>query len=233
MTSAAEIKSNLSRIRRRIAEACETSGRDPTTVVILGASKGQPIERLRWAWDAGLRVFGENRVQEALEKIPQLPAEADWHLIGPLQSNKAKKAAPKFSTIHSVDRPKIAFTLDREAAAAGRSLQGFIEVNLGGEPTKHGFLPDALASRIEPLSELRALEIVGLMALPPFEERPEASRAWFRMLRQLRDDMCSRPEWSACPGHLSMGMSHDFDVAVEEGATHVRIGTALFGPRDP
>lgn len=232
MTTEAQVASNLERIRRNIRDACERSGRDPREITILGASKSQPLERLVWAWAAGLRVFGENRVQEAQAKMPRLPPAAEWHLIGPLQSNKAKKAVPLFHAIHSVDRLKIARALDREATRLERPLQAFVEVNLGAEETKHGFLPRDLALQLDPLAELETLRIVGFMAIPPFAEDPEASRHWFRQLRQLRDELCARSEWSDCPGLLSMGMSHDYPIAVEEGATHVRIGTLLFGPRD-
>lgn len=232
MTTEAQVASNLEAIRRNIRSACERCGRDPQEVTILGASKSQPIERLVWAWEAGVRVFGENRVQEAQAKMPRLPAAAEWHLIGPLQSNKAKKAVPLFRAIHSVDRLKIARALDREATRLERPLKAFIEINLGAEETKHGFLPGDLALQLETLTELETLQIVGFMAIPPFEADPEGSRHWFRELRRLRDEVCARPEWSDCPGLLSMGMSHDYPIAVEEGATHVRIGTLLFGPRD-
>lgn len=232
MSSAEQLRANLEEIRGRIADACRKSGRRPEEVTVLGASKSQPVERLRWAWQAGLRVFGENRVQEAMGRIGELPAEARWHLIGPLQSNKVKRAVSCFEAVHSVDRLKIAWALDREAAASGRLMLGFFEVNLAAERTKHGFAPDDLLQQIGPLADLRALKIVGLMALPPFEEDPEKSRPWFRRLRRLRDQLCSHPDWSDCPGQLSMGMSLDYPVAVEEGATHVRIGTALFGPRE-
>jgi len=231
MTTAELVASNLTEIRRNIVEACKRCGRKAEEVTILGASKSQPMERLIWAWEAGLRVFGENRVQEAQTKMPLLPAAAEWHLIGPLQSNKAKKAVPLFRMIHSVDRPKIAWALDREATRLESSLQAFVEVNLAAEETKHGFLPADLPARLEPLTELETVQIVGFMAIPPFESNPEAARDWFRQLRRLRDELCSRPEWGDCPGLLSMGMSHDYSIAVEEGATHVRIGTSLFGPR--
>lgn len=220
-------------IQARLAAACQRSSRSATDVVVLGASKSQPLERLQEAWRAGIRIFGENRVQEALRKIPELPAEVEWHLIGPLQTNKVKKVVPHFAVVQSIDRIKIATALDREAARQGRQLLGFVEVNLGQETTKHGFAAEDLASQVESLSDLASLRIVGLMSIPPYESRPEDSRPWFRQLRELRDDLFSRPEWSDRPGYLSMGMSHDFEIAVEEGATHVRIGTSLFGPREP
>jgi pyridoxal phosphate enzyme (YggS family) len=219
------------RILERVDRAARSTGRDATDVVLVGASKRQPIERLEEAWEAGLRVFGENRVQEALEKQPLMPSDAEWHLIGPLQSNKARPATEAFSTIQSIDRARIARRLDGLAAETGRALDGFLEVNLGAEPSKHGFPPGGLLEAAEPLLDLERLRIVGLMAIPPQESDPERARAWFRELRGLRDRLFERPRWSDRPGFLSMGMSDDFEIAVEEGATHVRIGTALFGPR--
>jgi pyridoxal phosphate enzyme (YggS family) len=233
MTEETNLADRFHHIQHQVIAACERSRREPSDITIVGASKTQPIEKLSWAWSAGLQVFGENRVQEALAKSQGLPDEIDWHLIGPLQSNKARKAVELFSTIHSIDRIKIARVLDREASKIGRKLCGFVEVNLAGEPTKHGFDPRDLVNQIEPLSDLSSLEIIGLMAIPPFEADPAKARDWFRALRKLRDELILAPVWKNCPGYLSMGMSHDYELAVEEEATHVRIGTALFGPREP
>jgi len=227
------IPERFARIQARIAEACRRAGRPAGSVILVGASKTQPVAALAAAWEAGLRAFGENRVQEAVAKSGELPPGIEWHLIGPLQSNKVRPAVELFRAIHSVDRPRIAEALDREAAARGRTLDGFLEVNLGGEESKHGFSPDGLADAVRPLAGLAHLRIAGLMAIPPQGDDPEGSRPWFRQLRALRDDLATRPEWQDFPGWLSMGMSDDFEVAVEEGATHVRVGTALFGPRDP
>ena len=218
-------------IRQRIAEACDRCDRDPEEITLLGASKGQPVERLLAAWSAGVTIFGENRVQEALAKMPSLPDEVEWHLIGPLQTNKVKKVVPHFSTVHSIDRIKLANALDKEAQRVDRSILGFLEVNLGAEETKHGFLPDDLPHAAELLVSLQSVRLVGLMAIPPLESEPEAIRAWFRRLRQLRDDLRPILGWQGLPGCLSMGMSQDFEIAIEEGATHVRVGTDLFGPR--
>jgi pyridoxal phosphate enzyme (YggS family) len=218
-------------VRERVDAACHDAGRSPADVVLVGASKRQSIERMRAAWEAGLRVFGENRVQEAEAKRPQLPAECDWHLLGPLQSNKAKKAVRLFSTVHSVDRLKIGLTLDREAGKLGVKMEGFLEVNLGEEPSKHGFSPAGLAPQAEPLAGLEHLRIVGLMAIPPFERDLARARRWFDRLRELRDELAARSEWRGFPGALSMGMSHDFELAILAGATHVRVGTDLFGER--
>lgn len=222
-------------ITRRIEEACRRAGRRPEEIVLVGASKTQPAAVLAEAWRAGLRVFGENRVQEAVAKSRELAAHdlgtIDWHLIGPLQSNKVKPALDLFRTVHSIDRPRIAEALDQEAGRRGMQISGFLEINLGNEESKHGFSPDGLAEAVRPLAGLEHLKIVGLMAIPPQADDPEGSRPWFRKLRELRDELAARPEWAGFPGWLSMGMSHDFEVAVEEGATHVRVGTSLFGPR--
>ncbi len=200
-------------------------------MTLVGASKRQPPESLLEAHRAGLSVFGENRVQEAKAKIDLLPPEVEWHLIGPLQSNKARLAVRLFTLIHSVDRLKIARVLDREAQRLGRPLSCLLEINLGGEESKHGFAVADLAATVAPLAELESLKVQGLMAIPPYDDQPEASRTWFQQLRRLRDELAQRSEWSEFPGWLSMGMSGDFEVAIEEGATHVRVGTALFGSR--
>lgn len=235
-TGTGEIAARLARVRGEIAEACARAPggrRRPEEVVLVGASKKQPPELLRAAWEAGLKVFGENRVQEALAKSRELPVGIEWHLIGPLQSNKVRAALDLFTTIHSIDRPSIAEAVDREAARRGRRLPVFLEVNLGSEESKHGFPAEGLADAVRPLADLPHLQVVGLMAIPPETEDAEGARPWFRRLRELRDGLAGRPEWEDFPGWLSMGMSHDFAVAVEEGATHVRVGTALFGPRPP
>lgn len=234
----AGVGDRIEAIRRRIAAACARAGRDPSGVTLLGAAKLQPIERIAAACAAGLTVLGENRVDEAEAHREALAARfagvagaVDWHLIGPLQSNKARRAAALFDAVHSIDRPKIATVLDRHLGELGRRVPALIEVNLGGEETKHGFSPDGLPEGVRPLAGLEHLRISGLMAIPPPAEDPEAMRPWFRRLRELRDELAARPEWTGWAGWLSMGMSDDFEVAVEEGATHVRIGTALFGPR--
>jgi pyridoxal phosphate enzyme (YggS family) len=154
-------------------------------------------------------------------------------LIGPLQTNKVRAALGLFSTIHSIDRVKVAEAIDEEAARRGSTVRGLLEINLGGEESKHGFAPAGLAEAVRPLAGLKHLRIHGLMAIPPPGADPEASRPWFRRLRALRDDLARRPEWAGFPGWLSMGMSDDFEVAIEEGATHVRVGTAIFGARFP
>ena len=226
-----DVASRFASLRASVDTTCARTGRPPESVRLVGASKRQAITKLTEAWDAGLRIFGENRVQEIVEKAPQMPDAVDWHLIGPLQSNKARRAVELCSTIHSIDRPKIARTIDRHAGELGKTIVGLIQVNVGGEESKHGFSPDDLVETVAPLADLEHLRIDGLMAIPPYEPEPVRARAWFRRLRELRDDLFARPPWSDRAGFLSMGMSHDHEVAIEEGATHIRVGTALFGAR--
>jgi pyridoxal phosphate enzyme (YggS family) len=238
MIDPAELPVRLAEVRDRIAAACARVRRLPDEVTLVGVSKTHPAPLVEAAWRAGVRVFGENRVQEALAKSAELahlrplPEPPEWHLIGPLQSNKVRAALDLFRTIHSIDRPKIAEAVDGEAAARGLRVDGFLEINVGDEASKHGFPPDGLAEAVRPLARLTSLRIVGLMAVPPFGDDREASRRWFIRLRELRDELAARPEWAGFPGLLSMGMSHDYEIAIEEGATHVRVGTALFGVRE-
>ena len=225
------VATRLQQIRARIAAAAVRAGRDSSAVTLVAASKQQPIESLRAAWEAGQRAFGENLVQEAIAKQPDLPADIVWHLLGPLQSNKVRLAAGTFSHFHAIDRVKIALALDAAARELDRPLVGLLEINLGGEATKHGFAPERLVDEVAPLTECRHLRLAGLMAIPPPGDTAEASRPWFRRLRQLRDELATRLPWPAPFTELSMGMSDDFEVAVEEGATFVRVGTLLFGQR--
>lgn len=229
--AATTLASRLARVRAEISAACARVGRDPASVVLVGASKRQPVAALAEAHAAGLAVFGENRVQEAIEKQPLLPPAIEWHLIGPLQTNKAPLVARHFHAFHAIDRPKIALALERELASLGRRLPVFLEINLGGEPSKHGFAPANLAAELADLATLRQLEWRGLMAIPPPGDDAQASRPWFVALARLRDEVARAEVLPGFGGQLSMGMSDDFAVAVEEGATHVRVGTALFGPR--
>ncbi len=231
--TAASIAQNLAAISARIAGACGRVGRDPAGVTLIGASKLQPVEALSAAYAAGLRHFGENRVQEAQRKAPELPEDVVWHLLGPLQTNKAKVAAQLFRVLHAVDRLKVAHALSAEYDRNTTPLDIFLEVNVGAEPTKHGFAPGAVAAAAREISGLPGLRLLGLMAIPPEEETAERMRSWFRTLAALRDEVAHQPQLRdrGFPGALSMGMSGDFEIAVEEGATHVRVGTALFGAR--
>jgi pyridoxal phosphate enzyme (YggS family) len=230
-SEAAAIAGRVAAVRAGIAAACARAGRSCGEVTLVAASKAQPVARLRAAWAAGVRVFGENRVQEAAAKRDALPGEAEWHLLGPLQTNKARQAVELFGTLHALDREKVCRALSAEAVRRGVELHGFVEVNLGAEASKHGFAPAGLPQALAPLRELPGLRLVGLMAIPPVEEDPERSRRWFARLRELRDELAAAPGWGGFPGWLSMGMSGDYAIAVEEGATHVRVGTALFGAR--
>lgn len=203
--------------------AAERAGRAPEAILLVGVSKLVDAERIRCAVAAGLPALGENRVQEAKEKIERLGRPVPWHFVGQLQTNKAKDAVRLFDLIHSADRLELGRELDRRARAAGKVVNVLVQVNLAGEATKGGFSPEELKGALEALAELPGLSVRGLMTIPPPVEEAEQSRGWFRRLRELRDE--------AGLEHLSMGMSDDFEVAVEEGATIVRIGTAIFGPR--
>jgi pyridoxal phosphate enzyme (YggS family) len=226
------IAARVAAVRERIARAAERAGRRPEAVTLVAISKAHPAERVRAAYDAGLRDFGENKVQEAEAKLAallDLRPELRWHLVGHLQTNKAKKAALLFDRIHSLDSVELAEKLEQQAAGAGRSLLVLVQVDLAGEATKHGADEAQLFPLLERLRGLRALRATGLMVLPPLFEDPEAARPYFRRLRELRDR--GLRENLLLEGELSMGMSHDFEVAVEEGATLVRVGTAVFGER--
>lgn len=222
------LQERLDAINQRIAAACQRAGRDFFDVTLVAVSKTVEPARIRLAIEAGVRVLGENRVQEAAAKMPELAAivaehQVQWHLIGHLQSNKARRAVELFSTVQTVDSFKLAERLNNVADEFGKRMPVFIEVNLGGEDSKEGATPDEVLPLSEQVAKLAHLELKGLMAVPPFFDDLEEVRPFFRRLRTLRDQAQLK--------ELSMGMSHDFEVAIEEGATIVRIGTALFGER--
>jgi len=219
------IRANLEGVHERIARACERAGRKPDDILLIAVSKTVEIERIRLAVAAGVKALGENRVQEAKEKVAALGRPVPWHLIGSLQTNKARDAVQLFDWIHSVDRGELARELDRRAHQSERSLKVLVQVNVGEEPQKGGVQPSELKSLLDAMAGLRNLDVRGLMCIPPAAETAEASRPWFKRLRELRD--------AAGLEHCSMGMSGDFEVAIEEGATMVRVGTAIFGPRAP
>ena len=226
------IADRLTEIRGRIAAAARSADRDPASVRLVAVSKTFPIESVREAFQAGQRDFGENRVQEALQKIEGSADQSiRWHLLGHLQTNKARKAAPAFAMIQSVDGLELIQKLDQAAADTGHAPELLIQVDLAGEATKYGATPAEVPRLFEAAAACRAARIVGLMMLPPFPETPEDSRPWFRQLRDLRD----RWQASGVPApmlrELSMGLSGDFEVAIQEGATMVRVGTAIFGSR--
>jgi PLP dependent protein len=222
------IRERLGRVRERIEAAAVRSGRPASAVMLVAVSKTMPAEAAREAVAAGVRILGENRVQEAREKIALVPGLAEWHMIGHLQTNKAKLAVALFSRIHSLDSIRLACELERHAEEAGKKLRCLVEVNLGEEFQKSGEAEGGIRTLLEEASRFSHLAIDGLMIVPPFLSDPEAVRPFFRRLRLLRDELVR--EGFPLP-ELSMGMSHDFEVAIEEGATLVRIGTALFGTR--
>jgi len=226
------IASNLADVRSRLAQAATRAGRSPSDIRLVAVSKTFPISDVRTALAAGQRIFGENRVQEALQKIDvSTDTPIEWHLIGHLQSNKAKRAASAFACIHSVDSADILRRIDGAAAESGHSPELLVQVDIAGEPTKHGSPADALRTIFEVAAMCQAAKVVGLMVLPPFLPNPEDTRPYFRQLRGIRDELASRGVPASMLRELSMGMSHDFEVAIEEGATLVRVGTAIFGGR--
>jgi len=229
----ADIAANLAAIRERIEAAARRAGRDPESVTLVAASKGMAAPAIRAAIAAGQRLFGENYLQEAEAKVAELAADRPiWHFIGRLQSNKARPAAERFAMVETVDRLKLATALDRYAVETGRTLPVLVQVNIGREPQKAGVLPEAAGELLAAINELPALRVMGLMALPPFFDDPERARPYFRATRQLAEELTGRGLLGRHgPVVLSMGMSGDFEAAVEEGATLVRVGTALFGPR--
>ena len=224
------IASNLAEIRERIARSAARAGRAPEDITLVAVSKTFPPEAIRSAFELGLRQFGENRVQERESKRAAVAdLDATWHLIGHLQSNKARRAANLFDRVDSVDSVALAQKLDAAAASEAKGLKILIEVHLGGEETKSGVPEADLPALAEIIAQLQNLELRGLMTIPPYFEEPEQVRPYFQKLRTLRDQV------SAQIGRplnvLSMGMSHDFEIAIEEGATEIRVGTALFGER--
>jgi len=229
------IADNIARIRDRIASAAASAGRNPDDITFMAVSKTFPAESIRGAFQAGIRVFGENRVQEFGGKAETLRDldDARWHMIGHLQSNKASKATELFHAIDSVDSLRLAERLHDAAKAANKQLDVLIEVNVGGEDAKSGVAPDSpeLEHILEASSRLNHLRIRGLMTIPPFTEDPQGARPYFRKLREVRDAIRDRGLPAVDMDILSMGMSHDFEVAIEEGSTCVRVGTAIFGSR--
>jgi len=226
------IASNLADVRARIARAAGRAGRDPSSVRLVAISKTFPAEAVREAAAAGQIDFGENRLQEALPKMDQtadLPLR--WHLVGHLQSNKARKAGARFDLIHSIDSTDLLSRIDEAAAADGRPVDLLVQVDLAHEATKHGASEDDLAAIFAAAAALRAARVVGLMLLPPAVADPDDARPYFRRLREVRRRLLESGVDSARLTELSMGMSHDFEAAVEEGATMVRVGSAIFGTR--
>lgn len=224
-----QICENLSSVREQIAQAAQRSGRNASDIVLVAVSKKQDAEKVRAAFDSGQPIFGESRVQEARAKIPLLPSAVRWHFIGRLQKNKIRHALPLFELFHSVDSLALAQDMQRIADEEGVRPRVLLEVNVAGEGSKLGFTPDKLRTEMEALLSLGRLEIEGLMTIPPLAPAAEDSRRYFVMLRELREAL--EGEFNVKLPQLSMGMSNDYAVAVEEGATLVRVGTAIFGER--
>ncbi|HEY7538854.1 MAG TPA: YggS family pyridoxal phosphate-dependent enzyme [Methylomirabilota bacterium] len=220
-----DIGANLGRVRERVARAAERAGRRASDVLLIGVSKTVDVARIRQAIEAGVPALGENRVQEAKEKVGEIGRPVPWHLIGHLQTNKVRDALEIFDVIHSLDRLDLAKELDKRARARGRTVDALVEVNVAAETSKGGVAPDGLANLLDAVAAMPSLKVRGLMAIPPEAKDPDDSRGWFRMLRKLGERHGLK--------ELSMGMSGDFEVAIEEGATMVRVGTAIFGPRAP
>jgi len=220
-------------VRHRVAAAARRSHRLPDEVALIAISKTHPVEILRDGLKEGITEFGENRVQEAEEKILALGrSAARWHLVGHLQTNKAGRAVKLFDCIHSLDSVDLAERLDRLCVAEGRAqLEVLVQIDLGGEQTKTGIDPGVLSGLLTTLKGCQRLQLIGLMTLPPYFENPDCARPYFKTLRELRDELQAQGHFGERAGELSMGMSHDFEIAIEEGATMVRVGTANFGER--
>ena len=223
------VSENLERVREQIARAAAKVGRAASDIELVAITKTHPAEKVREAIEAGQTLFGESRVQEARAKIPELPSNLRWHFVGHLQKNKIRHALPLFEMIHSVDSLGLAQDINRIAEEEGMHPRVLLEVNVAGEGSKFGFSPDKLRNEIEELLALPRLSILGLMTIPPLAEESEASRKYFVQLRELRDRL--QTEFRVDLAQLSMGMTQDFPVAIEEGATLVRVGTAIFGER--
>ena len=223
------IEENLQRVRERLATAAQKAGRSPDEVLLVAISKTHPAESVRAAHQAGQNVFGESRVQEARAKIPELPSSLRWHFVGHLQKNKIRHALSLFELFHSIDSLALAAEMNRMAEEEGLHPRVLLEVNVSGEGSKFGFSPEKLRAAMEPLLALPRLTVEGLMTVPPLAPEAETSRRFFAQLRELRDQL--EKEFNLRLAELSMGMTNDFPIAIEEGATMVRVGTAIFGER--
>ena len=230
---AEELRARVNGVRRRVEAAALRCNRSTDQITLIAISKSHPTETLKTAIDLGLRELGESRVQEAEAKIIELGRETvRWHLVGHLQENKARRAVGLFDIIHSLDSASLARRLDRLCVSEGRDeLQVLVQINLGGEETKTGADPKALTDVVETIAGCQRLRLVGLMTLPPYFENTEDGRPYFKTLREFRDQLQREGRFGERRGELSMGMSHDFEIAIEEGATMIRVGTAIFGER--
>lgn len=226
-----DIAANCQQVRERISEAAAKCGRDPQGIRLLAAAKAQSAARIQEAIEAGVRLFGENYVQEAKAKKELIRAAVEWHMIGHLQRNKVRAALDLFDLIESLDSVELARELDKEGRKKGKTVRAFVEVNLGGEESKSGISEEQVGPLLREAGKLSNLKIEGLMVVPPFRQEPEEVRPYFRRLRELQQEIMALKIPNVDLRELSMGMTHDYPVAIEEGATLVRIGTAIFGPR--
>ncbi|MDO5798044.1 MAG: YggS family pyridoxal phosphate-dependent enzyme [Eubacteriales bacterium] len=226
------ITENLNQVRKNIQKACEAVGRDPEEVTLIAVSKTKPVSMLLEAYEAGARVFGENKVQEITDKYPQLPDDIQWHMIGHLQRNKVKYIVDKVSMIHSVDSLRLAETIEQEAAKHDVCVPILLEVNVAQEETKFGLKVEEVLPLVESIAAFPHIKIQGLMTIAPYVQNPEENRQVFRQLKKLSVDIAAKNINNVTMSVLSMGMTGDYQVAVQEGATMVRVGTGIFGERD-
>ena len=226
------LKENLADVEAKIVKACENSGRQRDDVTLIAVSKTKPVETLKEAYDLGVRVFGENKVQELTDKYEALPKDIQWHMIGHLQRNKVKYIIDKVALIHSVDSIRLAETIEKEAAKHNITANILIEVNVAKEESKFGLMPEELDELIDKIKDFNHIQVKGLMTIAPFVENPETNREIFRSLRKLSVDISHKNVDNVNVSILSMGMTNDYTVAVEEGATMVRVGTGIFGARN-
>ena len=226
------LRENFRQVEENIRRACGRAGRDPGDVTLIAVSKTKPVELLREAYDLGTRVFGENKVQEIVEKYEALPKDIHWHMIGHLQRNKVKYIIDKVDLIHSVDSVRLAETIEKEAAKHDLTANILLEVNVAEEESKFGLKVDEVEQVVDEIAKFSHIKVCGLMTIPPFVENPEENRPYFRRLRNLSVDIGGKNVDNVTMSILSMGMTNDYEVAVEEGATMVRVGTGLFGARD-
>lgn len=226
------IAENLKQVRENINKACIKAGRDPRDVTLIAVSKTKPVSMLLEAYQEGVRTFGENKVQEIMDKYGQLPGDVQWHMIGHLQRNKVKYIVDKAAMIHSVDSLRLAETIEREAAKRGVKIPILLEVNVAGEESKFGLSPEETLPLAEETAKFHHIQVMGLMTIAPFVEDPEENRPIFRKLKKLSVDIAEKNINNINMSVLSMGMTGDYQVAIEEGATMVRVGTGIFGERD-
>lgn len=223
---------NFAEVEKNIIEACKRAGRNRDEVTLIAVSKTKPVETLREAYELGTRVFGENKVQEIMDKYDALPNDISWHMIGHLQRNKIKYIIDKVDLIHSVDSVRLAEAIEKEAAKRDLVANVLLEVNVAKEDTKFGLMPEEVESVVQEISKFPHVHIKGLMTIAPFVENPEENRAYFKCLRKLSVDIESKKVDNVTMSILSMGMTNDYEIAIEEGATMVRVGTGLFGARN-